>query len=237
VRSIWVALSCVLGFAASAFATPFVPPPACVTDTLDSYLSLGSTGCSVDEIGFSGFSFSLVSIGGGAVPISPASITVTPSIAGVDRSLTFSSSDFSVVGSEFATYLIAYSIDPHPIIRGVSDQLSTQTPTFPGLASITTDLCLGATFTGPACGSPGVSASLNVFHNGTTAQLFDSVAFTPLALIGVRNTIDLQANGANADFDSFTNSAVFVPEPATSLLVISGLLGLCARRWRRRGQR
>jgi hypothetical protein len=231
-KSIWVTAAILFGLARAGFATPLEPPPACVTNTLDNYLSLGADGCSMGEIAFSNFSFSVTSFGGGAVPIPPSAILVTPTLE--NGSLTFSSSGFSVTGSEFVTYLLGYSIDPHPIIRGFDDTLDVDGPTFPGLASITTDLCLLATFTGDSCLEPGVPASLHVFDNGIIAQLSDSVDFPPLAVIGVRNTIDLHANGANADFTSFTNTAAAVPEPATWLLVSSGLLGLLVRRRRRR---
>ncbi len=231
-KTIWVTGAILFGLARAGFATPFVPPPACVTTTLDNYLALGAGGCSIDEIGFSNFNFSVLSAGGGADPIPASAILVTPTLNGENGSLTFSSAGFSVTGSQFVTYLLGYSIDPHPIIRGFDDELDVDGPTFPGSASVTTDLCLLATFTGDLCLPPGVPASLNVFDNGVTAQLSDAVGFTPLAVIGVRNTIDLHANGANADFTSLTNSAVEVPEPAAWLLVSSGLLGLLVRRRR-----
>jgi hypothetical protein len=234
-RGILVTTALALGVTGSVSATPFVLPPPCATDTLASYVLLGSAGCSIGEVGFTGFSFSVIASGGGAVPLTASAITVTPTLDGVRSSLTFSSTGFSVVGSEFVTYQAGYTADPHPIIHGFDNALVADSPTFPGLVSITTDLCLGAAFTGTSCLAPGVPDSVNVFHNGVTTQLFDATAFAPLAVLGVLNTIDLQANGANADFDSFTNTTVLVPEPAGALLIASGLLGLGLLRPRVRG--
>jgi hypothetical protein len=227
-----VATTLVLGFAQSVSATPLEPLPACIEATLARYLALEG-GCSVgDEIGFSDFSFSVIVSGGGAVPIGASDITVTPTLVGDQAILAFASSGFSVTGSGFVTYLLAYSIDPHPILGGFDDFLIADSPTFPGLASITTDLCLGALFI-EGCSEPGTPESLRVFHNGITSQLTDGVTFPPLALIGVRNTIELQANGANADFLGFSNGVTStVPEPGSWLLIGSGLLG--ARLFRRR---
>ena len=232
---ILVTVGLLLGVAPPVFATPFVPPPACVANTLDQYLLLGPAGCSVgDEVAFNGFSFAVVSAGGGAIPIATSEIVVTPTPAGFASSLTFASTGFSVSGAEFVTYQIGYTIDPHPILSGFEDVLDVSSPVFPGLVSITTELCLGAAFTGTSCLFPGVTDAVEVFHNGIVAQLVDSTTFMPLALVGVLNTIDLQANGASADFASVTNTVTIVPEPATWLLIGSGLL--CSRLLRRRAR-
>jgi hypothetical protein len=234
-RSPWVTVALTLGIASAASATPFVPPPVCPTATLDVYLRLPSNGCSVGGIGFGDFAFSVVDVGGNATPITASDILVTPSSVGSTRSLTFSSPGFSVVGDEFVTYRLAYASDPHPIIRGFRDALDAESPTAPGFVTITTNLCLGGVFDELNCLPPATPAFVSVFHAGTTSDLVDSVSFAPLALLGVINTIELRANGANADFTSFTNSEDIVPEPTTWMLIGSGLsaIGLLRARGRR----
>ena len=112
--------------------------------------------------------------------------------------------------------------------------MDTFTPVAPGVASITTDLCIGAAFGGtlvtPTCA--GGTAALNVFHDGISPQLSDSTTFSDVADLGWRNTIELNANGASADFGSFTNDTVVSPEPATWLLMTSGLLAIRSARRR-----
>jgi PEP-CTERM motif-containing protein len=231
-RTLFVAFALVLGCGGPALATPYLFSPACTTGTLASYIALGggpTGGCSIDtEVRFFDFSFTVLSTGGGAIPISAASITVTPVLNGADLSLTFSSAGFSVSGAESVSYLLAYTIDPHPILKLFRDNLLTSTPTFPGLASITTNLCIGAPFGGtllaPTCS--GTPDSVMVFHNGTTFSLSDSTSFAPVADLGVRNIITLAANGATSSFTGLTNTVQVTPEPVTLLMMGTGLLGL-----------
>ena len=46
--------------------------------TLFSYEALGATGCTIGPQAVSNFTFSVVSVGGGAVAVSDTNITVTP---------------------------------------------------------------------------------------------------------------------------------------------------------------
>src|SRR5262249_763713 len=82
----------------------------------------------------------------------------------------------------------------------------------------------GAFFMGAICPAPATLKSVNVFDMGTTAQLTGSTVIDQGLLLGVRNDIALNANGASADFNSFTNTAILVPEPRAWLLAGFGLL-------------
>jgi hypothetical protein len=203
----------------------------CTATTLNNYIALGATGCSLGHVVFFGFAFTVVASGGGIVPASASDVTVTPVVIDEHYNLNFSSTRFTASGNEFVTYLLGYTVDPHPIIT-FADELQVESPIFPGLVSVTTELCLNAPFTPSCTGNP---AAAIVFDNGINAQLLDSVVFPPIPpanVLGVRNNISLQANGSSADFSSFTNSVGFVAEPSDKLLTGLGVLALfwCFRR-------
>ncbi len=211
--------------------------------------------CSVGELGFTSFSFT--GTGPGTNPIPASAVTVTPVFSGkgdsgVPRSgLSFSSPLFSVTGGQSANYFLNYSIDPHPIIVNFYDVLDTSSPVAPGIASITTALCVGGRFlpstatSGGCVPEPGslttFGASLNVFDNGVTKKLLDTTGtFSRVNFVDVHNNIVLMANGqgGSADFNRFTNLAGYVPdtlvpEPASFIFIGAGLVIL----WRLRRSR
>ena len=207
-------------------------PPACTPSPLSSYIALGSAGCSVGHVVFYDFAFSVLTMGGGALPVAASAVDVDPAQIGESYQLKFSSTDFNVSGSEFVSYLLAYTVDPHPILT-FEDVLQLNSPVFPGIASVNTDLCLHAPFAGAVC--PTSTANVTVFDNGITSQPVDAVAFPPIPpvhILGVRNEILLQANGASSEFSSFTNTVGFVPEPAGWLLAGPALAALLLCRHR-----
>jgi hypothetical protein len=201
--------------------------PVCISgNSLASYGALGSAGCTVGPVTAKDFLFSVLSSGGGVIPITAADITITTEPTAPNFGLLFSSLGFSVTGTEFVTYLVGYTWDPSGDIRSASDVLD------PGQADIVTNLCVGAEFVGATCS--GTALSLHVFE-GATTQLTDSIQFAGVATLGVRDNISLDANGGSASFNSLSNQTM-VPEPAygpwttACLLVLAGL----RRRWARK---
>jgi hypothetical protein len=220
-----IAIVGILIASTSAFAAP------CVMDTLDDYINLGAGGCTIGQFTFKNFAFSGDG-SGGAIPISASAVTVTPSLDDYDMNIRFSSDGFSVTGSEQVDYALSYIIDPPPIIFRFADDLESLTPVAPGVVEISTDVC--ATLLPATTCPPGASRMLRVFHDGINPKLSDEVFFPLANFLDVQNRITLAANGASSDFQGFSNTATFVPEPETAIFVVGGLALLAI--WRHRSR-
>jgi hypothetical protein len=208
-RFAWVLTVCLV----PAFELSASP---CVPDTLANYEALGATGCTIGSQTVNDFSFSVLSIGGGAVAETDTHITVTPVFGVNSFGVVFSSTDagFSVT-TGFVNYLIGYTWDSLPI-RGMDDVLD------PGDVNIVTDGCVGAPFT-PSCAGTPVSVTVN------PSQLTDSVFFPATLILGIANHISLNADQGTASFTSLENDVLVNPEPASFLLAGLGMALLAAR--------
>jgi hypothetical protein len=229
-----------IGAAGCVLAAP------CTSAPLSSYLTTGFT-CTMDAFTLQDFFFQATA-SSGYTPLTASSITMTPLItpgpSGDKLGLSITSSGFSVTSRDFVTYDIRYNIDPPPdIIIGMDDDLLTNTPVAPGFVNVVTDLCIGGQWSVSIlsglriCGSPGTTASLNVFHNGTptgTVQLFDGVTFPGVHLLGIDNKITLNANGASSQIRGLTNTTLTAPEPATAGLLLAGFGLMAFRRFSRK---
>lgn len=202
-------------------AFPFLASGAsCGTTTLDAYIALGATGCTVDGFTFGGFSFGVISSSGGAAAVAANDVLVTPIVTNDELGLTFSSNGFSVSAGQKIQYLLAYTAGDPPIIHGARAAMTTDPPVFPGIASITDEECLGAQFSGSIC--PSSTASETVFSNGITSMLDSEQFFPPTGLIGDMTTITLDASsGGSAEFLSLSET-VLTPEPRSALLMAAG---------------
>ena len=212
---------------ALAAATAVAPRTACVTDTLDNYIKLGSTGCQVGPLGVVDFVFTPLL--GNNVTILASDVTVSPKAPGPGYSLDITSPKFTASGAEVVKYLIGYTWDPGDI-RSLDDILNDP-PTPPGFSSVTTVACLDAAFRGNIC--PTSTITLSVF-DGIGVQLTALASFSPpVSTLGIRNTFDIEGGGADAGGSatiiSFGNQST-VPEPATALTCLAALALL--RRWR-----
>jgi PEP-CTERM motif. len=206
----------------------------CVTGTLASYEALPPAGCTVGQYSAATFVFTVLGSGGGAVPVTDTQITVTPGSNTGRPSLNFASSGFNVAVNGSVQYLIAYTWDPSNPIQSMDDFMDPPSAVL-GFAKVTTVGCLGAAWTaGPTCPTSN-TASVNVFDNNGVTQFNNSVSFSPVFILGIRNTIDLQALGGSASFDSFGDENV-LPEPGTWGFCAAGL-ALLAARLRRVGSR
>lgn len=199
----------------------------CAAGTLEDYIALQSTGCSIGSIVLRDFSFDVISASGEPVVAGPEDVFVVPVPGAGVYGLTYSSPEFAVTAGQSVSYLLNYTIDPSPpIIRGLNLRLSTESPVAPGVASISEQACVGAAFSDDVCPT-GTPMSLNVFDNGVTSTLDAFLEFAPVSVVGITATISLDASqGGSADFQNFTGSATVVPEPSSGVMAIGGLLFL-----------
>ncbi|HYW44417.1 MAG TPA: hypothetical protein VE959_16260 [Bryobacteraceae bacterium] len=200
-----------LGAAEGLLASP------CVPALLSVYDGAGFT-CQFSGFTLTNFSYTFVS---GTVTIPDSSILVTP-VTGPDQlSLAFSSGSWSVSGANSSKYVLAYTWDDFGPIRSLEDILNDPVSS-PGLAKITTDICIGAAFAGTVC--PTTTTSITVFDDDIAPVLSATALFSPpVSILGLRRTIELDGNTTgSASLNSLT-SQVVVPEPAT---IGSGLLAL-----------
>jgi hypothetical protein len=216
----------------------------CTSGLLSAYTTAGFN-CTINQFTFQNFFFGVGTHSTSYTPIAASDISVAPALTtganGAVLGLGFSSTLFSVTGTDFANYEIRYNIDPPPdIIIETEDQLSTNTPVAPGYVDILTKVCVGGRWTGSvtvACDVTGGVRTLHVFHDGTPVspgrvQLFDSTIFPGVHVLGIDNFIALNANGASSSFTGITNNTTAAPEPAAMAFVLSGLAVMAARRLR-----
>src|SRR5262245_1411061 len=217
--------------ATAAWAIP------CDVGGLDTYIALGSGGCTVGNLPltFKNFNFAVINSAGGVIAAIPSEILVTPTSEpqGTLQAarLTFTSSKFNASGAEQIEYEITYTVDPPPVIIESDMDLSADSPVAPGRVNILKGLCIGAPFIGNTC--DGSQQFLNVFHNGTptgAVRLHDEVFFGGTSILGVRLNINLQANGASSQFNGVSAGTLYTPEPATPLAVAGGLFALAGIR-------
>jgi hypothetical protein len=199
----------------------------CVTGTLFSYEALGAAGCTVGNLTAFHFAFSVLGSSGGAVPVTDMQITVTPTFGAPGQlgKLNFASSGFTVSVNQSVQYLIAYTWDPHDDIQSMDDIMDPPSAVL-GFANVTTLGCMGAAFIGPNCSTS--IAAVMVFDNNGVTQFMNSPNIIPSQNLGIRNTIDLEAMGGSASFDSFSGESR-TPEPSTWLSCAAALTVLAAR--------
>ncbi len=207
--------------------------PLCIAgNTLDQYITTGS--CTVGEILFS--DFAQLAIPGAATQIPASQVIVSP--LGVDG-LQFAL-NLSADAGEFFDIRFGYNVSGL-LFNTVDLEMAGASATGDGVVTAIKDICLGAPFdTSGLGGCPaGPSGTSVVF----AIDGFDDLAetFGPFAAVAQLGIIDdLGIDGGLAGTGTLNGSVSNrftgtepVPEPATGLLVLTGLAAAARRRQRR----
>lgn len=190
-----------------------------------------SVGCNLGgEFNVSEFDFTASA----GAPLNALDITVTPSVTTVSGNIIMIDLNFSTTGGFTNAgeapiqYTFDYIIDPRPpVIQGASISLD------PG-GMLTENICAGGVFSGSLCTPSGAFNSTLV---ATTLLPNASTAFpASVSTVDYHIVLDLPAGASAGGFDSGSitglGDATDAPEPSSTLLAGSGLLGLlgfCSR--------
>ena len=231
-----------LGVSTGVFAAPVSP---CGTASLASFIALGSTGCSVGDLQFSGFA--ALASPAGSTALAPSAITVSPLatlMPGLLFTLNASSSSVAIFDAN-----IGFNVTP---VMGATNLINDSTLTQNGGmatgigiggGSVTgvEMICVGAAFVPTGC-PVGTLASRNLgtFAVEGLTQTTDNLVFGPTSLAGIVGDFSVGGGGrGTASVTSFginisevAGRSPAIPEPATFLLTGCALLGLgFGRRW------
>ena len=220
-------------FGASQLFGTTIPEGAlpCAATTLDNYVSLGATGCTLGGV-FDASSFAFTASAG--APLAAGDISVTPTVTTLSGTIVLIDFNFSGAFTNPTSgpieYTFDYILDPlrPPVINGSSVSLDPS-------GVLTENICAGGTFSDSTCVPDTAFNSILV---ATGALPTASTAFpTSVSIVDYHIVLDLQPGDSAGGFDSSSVTGLGagspnVPEPGAGSLATAGLLGLLAFRSR-----
>lgn len=198
---------------------PICSAAPCVSGSLATYVSLGSTGCTVSNNTFS--DFVIRSPIAGATALLPSSITISPtggtSDPGLDTAVVAAASAGNLL-QVFFSYKLSGSIYTNALIG-----LSNSTSTGDGGVTGITDFCADGTF-GPS-GVSGCSGTAGNLVTLAGSQNADSGSFSAVSFLAITDDLTLDGGiSGTATGGRLSNRFSAIPEPVTYLLAAAGLL-------------
>ena len=200
-----------------SLATSPVGAAPCAPGTLQDYIDLSTTGCTIAAVTFS--DFTQLSPPAGATAISPAAITVTPLVDPSNPGLLLTL-DVVVTAAEFLDAFFGFQVAGG--LAGASLAMGGASATGDGAVTVIEDLCQGAAFSGLACA--GDPATQIVFATELASDTTEAIAFPAVALLGVLTDIGVDG-GPTGDAElatvtlRFATGSAAVPEPPALVLL------------------
>jgi hypothetical protein len=207
-----------IGCAALFSVAQFGSAASCTSGTLASYLSLGSSGCTIGGETIS--NFSILSGQTGATALATASITITPTGGVYNPTLTFTTSQTASTNALLESFF-TYDVAGGSLVSSAIT-LSGSSETVDGDVSEIENFCAGGKFdstgVGGCTGTAGSLLTLDVVQNS------DYSGLGPVGFLNVTDDFVLSGGTAgSAAGGTFTNSFGAVPEPASILFTGFGL--------------
>jgi hypothetical protein len=205
--------------------------PVCGSASLSSYIGLGSSGCMIGTNTLS--DFQLISGTTGATEISPLNVLLTP-LGGSSGPSLVTTVNVTAASGSILESLFTFRVAGNSYV-GSSITLSGGSETGDGAVTAVENFCAGGGF-GPD-GVSGCSGNAGALVAVDGIQNQDAAAFNAVSLLSVTNDLTFDAGLAGSAaggtlVNQFTTASAAVPEPATLLLALIGLL--FAAGWRRK---
>lgn len=213
-RNLWILAAAVVSASQLSFASA-----ACANDSLSGYIALGTGGCMIGGDLLSGFS--VLSGITGAIPITPASISLSPfgsaASPGLATTVSVSAGAGTVLEALFTYRISGNSYGDSAIALTRSSETGDGAVT--GLQNFCSDGTFGPDGVSGCTGTPGSLLTLDGVQN-TDATLFSAASFLSV-------TDDFTIDGGlagSASAGTLSNQFSTVPEPGSVLLTAAGFI-------------